>query len=85
MGGVGAIAKMVGLDAAGSLLTGTASAIKGFLVRAWPVAVALAAEQALDVIHPKGNLGGLTTPVDKWVKSHFWFDPSGGRNGLERS
>lgn len=31
---------------------------------------------AADVADPGGNLWGLTSPVDRWVKAHFGFDPS---------
>ena len=31
---------------------------------------------ATEFLDPKGNFGGLTSGVDKWVKDHLGFDPS---------
>lgn len=29
-----------------------------------------------ELFDPNGNFGGLTTPIDKWFREHFGFDPS---------
>lgn len=35
-----------------------------------------AAHEVLEMADPKGNLWGLTSPIDNWFKRHFGFNPS---------
>jgi hypothetical protein len=42
-----------------------------------------AVKETADVLDPKGNFWGLTTPVDDFVKRHFGFDPSNVRSDVK--
>lgn len=41
-----------------------------------PLAVPAATAAGLSILDPKGNLWGLTSPIDRWTKETFGFDPS---------
>ncbi|RVH55363.1 hypothetical protein CN213_18460 [Sinorhizobium meliloti] len=58
------------LDASGNKAGGRWGKAFGIAARAAMIAgVALATAELLQTFDPKGNLGGLTTPVDNWMRS----------------
>jgi hypothetical protein len=78
----GGLAGGLGLKSLGGALTASAATLAKALVRTSVAsAAALAAEEVLELADPQGNLWGLTSPIDKWVKGHLGFDPSGGGTG----
>jgi hypothetical protein len=52
---------------------GAAAVSRGLLSRLGIIGAVIAATEWLD---PKGDFGGLTSPIDNWFKSHLGFDPS---------
>lgn len=68
VGGVGSVGGLAAFSA-------RARAIAGLLMRG-PLGPAAATAGALSTFDPNGNLWGLTSPIDRWVKDHLGFDPS---------
>lgn len=66
-----------GAAAAGA---GAASGGKGVVSKAargaMPLLAGYAVKESLDAADPEGNLWGLTSGVDAWIKENFGFDPS---------
>jgi hypothetical protein len=81
-----ALSTAAGVQAGGAVLGGASSIaagggvmamLRGFLSRAAiPVAAGAATAVALDLVDPKGNLGGATTGIDTAVKNATGIDPS---------
>lgn len=71
-GGTAAVAGSVGGLAA---FSARARALAGWLVKG-PLGPAAATAGALSTFDPEGNLWGLTSPIDKWMKDTWGFDPS---------
>lgn len=79
LGGGAAAAAAGGGVAAGAggiaSLSARARSLAGGLVRS-PLGVAGLTAGALSTFDPEGNLWGLTSPIDKWMKDTWGFDPS---------
>lgn len=65
---------------AGAAAAGVASGGKGVISKvargASPILAGYVVKESLDATDPEGNLWGLTSGIDAWVKENFGFDPS---------
>lgn len=65
---------------AGAAGAGVAAGGKGVVSKvargATPLLAGYAVKESLDAADPEGNLWGLTSGVDAWIKENFGFDPS---------
>lgn len=52
---------------------------------ALPVAAGAATGAALNIFDPKGNLWGLTDPIDHWARRNLGFDPSGQYDPMDNT
>ena len=70
--GAGAGAAAAGAGAASGGRGVVSKAARG----AMPLLAGYAVKESLDAADPEGNLWGLTSGVDAWIKENFGFDPS---------